>query len=198
MEYIFGEDAEDEINRARNGLFLPLLVEKAYEAHRITIVPDGPQTIPQDYKFLVLDKGGTLELACATNKTFFKDLHGQRLRFQPGNNFRPRAQYLYFRYVLTMLVHLRSRNAKQGTHSQQLPETEMPELSRIWATEGKYLRKNLILALIEGTGHKLSAEDTESILQHSSKDVAADEVEEAKKSMENLDLAESDDESTED
>jgi hypothetical protein len=26
MEYIFGEDAEDEINKARNGLFLPPLV----------------------------------------------------------------------------------------------------------------------------------------------------------------------------
>jgi hypothetical protein len=29
-----------------------------YDSHRITIVPGGPQTVPQDYKFLVLDKGG--------------------------------------------------------------------------------------------------------------------------------------------
>jgi HNH endonuclease len=48
MEYIFGEDAEDEINRARNGLFLTPLVDRAYDAHQITIVPDGPQTVPQD------------------------------------------------------------------------------------------------------------------------------------------------------
>ncbi|KAN0070307.1 hypothetical protein V8E54_011888 [Elaphomyces granulatus] len=182
MDYIFGEDAEDELNRARNGLFLPPLVEKAYDAHQITIVPDGPQT-----PALKDDR-----------ETPFKDLHGRRLRFQPGNNFRPRARYLYFRYVLAMLVHFRSRQVKQGTHNQQLPETEMPELSRVWATEGKYLRKNLILAFIEGIGHGLSAEDTESILQHSSEDVTANEADEAKKSMEDLDLAESDDEDTED
>ena len=168
MDYIFGEDAEDELNRARNGLFLPLLVEKAYDAHQITIVPDGPQTVPQDYKFLVLDKGGLWNQPALKDETPFKDLHGRRLRFQPGNNFRPRARYLYFRYVLAMLAHFRSRQVKQGTHNQQLPETEMPELSRVWATEGKYLRKNLILAFIEGIGHGLSAEDTESILQHSS------------------------------
>jgi hypothetical protein len=57
----------------------------------------------------------------------------------------------------------------------------MPELPRVWATEGKYLRKSLILAFIEGIGHELSAEDTESILQHSLKDVTADEVEAIRK-----------------
>ena len=94
-----------------------------------------------------------------------------------------------------MLVHFRSRQVKQGTHNQQLPETEMPELSRVWTTERKYLRKNLILAFIEGIGYRLSAE----ILQHSSEfeDVAANEADEAKKSMEGLDLVESDDEGTE-
>jgi hypothetical protein len=71
----------------------------------------------------------------------------------------------------------------------------MPKLLRVWATEGKHLRKNLILAF-EGIRHELSTKDTESILQHSSKDVAADKVEEAKKSMQGLDLAESDDEGT--
>ncbi|KAN0079559.1 hypothetical protein V8E54_004773 [Elaphomyces granulatus] len=195
MDYIFGEDAEDELNTARNGLFLPTLVEKAYDKHQITIVPDGPQTDPQDYKFLVLDKGGLWNQPTAQDeKTPFSVLHNRRLRFQPGNNFRPRARYLYFRYVLAMLIHFRSRQAKQGSHNQQLPETEMPELSRVWATEGKYLRKNLILAFIEGIGHGLSAEDTESILRHSSEDVAANEADKAKKSMEGLDLAGSDNE----
>ena len=199
MDYIFGEDAEDELNTARNGLFLPKLIEKAYDKHQITIVPDGPQTVPQDYKLLVLDRGGLWnQPALLQDETPFSVLHGRKLRFQPGNPFRPRARYLYFRYVLAMLVHFRSRQVKQGSHNQQLPETEMPELSRVWATEGKYLRKNLILAFIEGIGHGLSAEDTESILRHSSEDVAANEADEAKKSMEGLDLAESDDEDIED
>jgi hypothetical protein len=73
----------------------------------------------------------------------------------------------------------------------------MPELSRVWATEGKYFRKNLILTFIEGLGHELSAEDAESMLQHSSKDVTVDEVVEARRSMEYLDLPDSDDEGEE-
>jgi hypothetical protein len=98
----------------------PPLFEKAYDSHQITIVPDGPQTIPQDYKFLVWDRGGRWNQPALQDRTPFKAFHGQRLRFQPGNSFRPRARYLYFRYILAMMVHLRYRNVKQGTHDQQL------------------------------------------------------------------------------
>ena len=53
--------------------FLPLLVEKANDAHQITIVSDGPQTVPQDYKFLVLDKGGLWNQPALQDETPFKD-----------------------------------------------------------------------------------------------------------------------------
>jgi hypothetical protein len=197
MDYIFGEDAEDEINRARNGLFLPSGVEKSYDAHRLVIVPDGPQTVPQDYKFLVLDKTGLWNQPAFQDNTPFKDLHGRKLRFQPGNNFRPRARYLYFRYILAMLVNFRSRSVKHGTHKLQLPETEMPELSRVWATEGKYLRKNVIRAFIEGIGHELPPEDTQNMLQHADGEITADEIQAARNSMEGLDLGEDGDDEDE-
>ncbi|KAN0083805.1 hypothetical protein V8E54_002893 [Elaphomyces granulatus] len=45
------------------------------------------------------------------------------------------------------MVHLDSRIPKREAGNAR-PTVEMPELSRVWATEGKYLRKNLILALI--------------------------------------------------
>jgi hypothetical protein len=50
---------------------------------------------------------------------------------------------------------------------------------------------------LRGLGHELSAEDTESMLQHSSKDVTVDEVEETRRSIEDLDLADSADEGEE-
>ena len=70
----------------------------------------------------------------------------------------------------------------------------MPELSRVWATEGKYLRKNLILALIEGIGHEQPTADVENLLQHVAGDMGTDEVKEVRKSMEGLNLADEDDE----
>jgi hypothetical protein len=49
------------------------------------IVPDGLQTVPQDYQFLVLDKAHLWNNTALRDETPFKDLHGRRLRFQPGN-----------------------------------------------------------------------------------------------------------------
>ncbi len=39
MTYVFRSDAEHEINRAQNGLFLHSGVEKAFDKHFLTIVP---------------------------------------------------------------------------------------------------------------------------------------------------------------
>jgi hypothetical protein len=193
MDYIFGEDAEDEINRARNGLFLPPVVEEAYDAHQVVIVPDEPQADPPEYKFLVVDKTGLWKApALMDGKTTFEHLHERRLQFQPGNKFRPRARYLYFRYILAMLVLLRSRNTKHGIHKMLLPEFDMPQLSRVWATRGKYLRKNLIHAFIEGIGHELPPEDSENMLEHAAGEIATNEAEAARNSVEGLDLTQSD------
>ncbi|PGH15590.1 hypothetical protein AJ79_02372 [Helicocarpus griseus UAMH5409] len=141
------------------------IIWSAFDKHQLVIVPDSVKTTPQEYKFLVLDKSGLWEAAASFDGSLkFRDIHGQRVRFQPGNSFRPRARYLYFKYVLATLVQLRKRNIKYGTHTIELPDIEMPELPRVWATEGKYLRKNLILAFIEGIGHELPQNDTLSLL----------------------------------
>lgn len=190
MTYIFGEEAEDEINRARNGLFLPPEVEPAFDKHEIVIVPDGVQTTPQDYRIIVLDKSGRWEYPAFPGGDPWKDLHGKKLRFQPGNNFRPRSRYLYFHYIVSMLIHYRNRNVKHGTHSVELPEANMPELSKLWATEGKYLRKNVMLAFIEGLGHELLP--SEDVLGHADDDIPDNEGEAATKGIEELDLVSSD------
>ncbi|PGH11410.1 hypothetical protein AJ79_04911 [Helicocarpus griseus UAMH5409] len=81
MDYIFGEDAKDSINTAENGLLLPHRVLEAFDEHQLAIVPDGPHSTPQNYKFLILDS--SLWDVMVYNDITFKDLHGGKLQFQP-------------------------------------------------------------------------------------------------------------------
>ncbi|KAK2814105.1 hypothetical protein FQN50_000509 [Emmonsiellopsis sp. PD_5] len=194
MDYIFGEQAEGQLNSARNGLFLHPDIKNAFDKHQVVVVPDGPQTTPQEYKFLVLENG--LFDCCPTvnSDLKYKDLHGRRLRFQPDNPFRPRACYLYFHYLQAVLERIRSRNSAHGTQSSN---RDMLELLSLWTIQGKYLRKNLILAFIEAVGHGLPDEGKQDMLKHSNAEVAPDELARAKWSVERLDL-DSDDEDDDD
>ncbi|MCJ1466017.1 hypothetical protein MMC07_004636 [Pseudocyphellaria aurata] len=58
MTYLFGEDADGEISKAANGLFLPFDVEEKLDRYQVVIVPCETETKPQEWKFLVLDRGG--------------------------------------------------------------------------------------------------------------------------------------------
>lgn len=167
MTYTFGEDAKDEINRAQNGLFLPIAVEEAYDRYLLTIVPCEEETSPQEWKILVLDRGGLWNSPAnflGVGK-HFGDLHQKRLEFQPGNSFRPRARYFYFQYVMAMLKIGRSKTAEKAGISGHMSELTTPALTKVWATQGRYLRENMIRAFIEGIGHDAPDVD-EEMMKH--------------------------------
>lgn len=105
MNYIFGEKFKGEMNMAQNGLFLPHDVERAFDRHQVIIVPYKQETTPQEWQFLVLDRGGLWKtsLSILGQGCTFADLHGRQLLFELNHSFRPRVRFLYFHYVLTIL-----------------------------------------------------------------------------------------------
>jgi hypothetical protein len=172
MTYIFGEETEEEINCARNGLFLQPEIEKAFDRHQLTIVPAKGEAVPQEWQILVLDHGGLWKTPILGGDTTFGDLHHRVLKFQPGNNYRPRARFFYFHYVMTMLKIGRSKEVEKQGISAYVPEATTTSLSKVWATQGRYLRENMIRAFIEGIGHEDPGDfDPTELLNHAKKDL---------------------------
>ncbi|MCJ1426394.1 hypothetical protein MMC29_004297, partial [Sticta canariensis] len=167
MSYIFGDDAKDEINKASNGLFLHGTVEEAFDRHKIVIVPCEGETKPQEWKFLVLDRGGTMGFPITS---FGNGLH-RKLIFEPAHSFRPRARYLCFHYVMAMLRVGRGKQAAKAGVTSHMPELTSPALSTVWATQGRYLRESMIRAFIEGIGHEDTDAETDEILSHAMNDL---------------------------
>src|SRR5437016_1259602 len=102
MTYIFGPEAEYEMNSAKNGLFLPRVIEEAFDKYQLVIAPADADSKPREWKFLVLDRSGLWNVEAVPRTTFGK-LHQSRLRFPDRIAFRPRARYLYFQYIMAML-----------------------------------------------------------------------------------------------
>ncbi|MCJ1462585.1 hypothetical protein MMC07_001187 [Pseudocyphellaria aurata] len=153
MTYIFGEDAKGELNKAANGLFLHGVFEEQFDRHKIVIVP---------YR-------GLWNSPLGAGKTF-ADLHQQKLIFEPNHPFRPRARYLFFHYVMAMLQLGRGQKAEKAGMTSDMPELSTPATSRVWATQGRYLRKNMIRAFIEGIGHEDTDAETSNMLSHAMDD----------------------------
>jgi hypothetical protein len=154
---LFYIEAQDETNRAAKGLFLQYSVEQAFDHHQLIIVPRGEETKPQEWKFLILDKEGLIntKLDFSVVKTF-ADLHERKLIFQPGNELRARARYLYFHYILAMLKLGRRIKEGRAQITAHMPELTTPALTKVCATQGRYFKKNMIRAFIEGTAHDSS------------------------------------------
>lgn len=174
MTYIFGKDAEDEINKAANGLFLPGVIEHALARHKIAIVPCEGETDPQEWKWIVLDQGGQwyVPLEVLSETSTFADLHQRKLIFQPGNSFRPRARYLYFHYAMAILRTERGKNTATAGRGQYMPESTTPAIDQVWATPGRYLRESMTRAFIEGIGHEDPNDGgAEEMLSHAMEDL---------------------------
>ena len=108
MTYILGKDAKGEIKKAPNGLFCtsqPGLAGQVFDRHIRIVVPCETKTKPQDWKFLILGRGGLQNSLLKTlgKDCTFADLHQRKLIFESANSFRPSARYLYFHYVMAML-----------------------------------------------------------------------------------------------
>lgn len=168
MTYIFGEEVKGELNMASNGLFLPGSVEGAFDNHQVIIVPCETETKPQEWRFLVLDRGGLWKtpLKILGPGCTFADLHGRQLAFEPNHPFRPRARYLYFHYVMAILRLGRAEKQRKAGVTRYMPELTAPAVSRVWAMQGRYLSQNIMRAFIEGIGHEDTTDEADEMLSH--------------------------------
>ncbi|KAM5441773.1 hypothetical protein MferCBS31731_003033 [Microsporum ferrugineum] len=193
MAYVFGPDAKGEINCPRNGLLLPTELERTFDDHRVVIVPaESHPDGPREWKFLVLDRSG-LWNSTVHGPHKYSDIHQQRLIFP--NNVRPRARYLYFHYLCSM-IYLFRQDKRTGVVRSDLPDSEIPELTRAWGSHGSYLRDCLISGFIDELGHELPEGLKEDMRSNSFSSQSENELEEVVNSLDDLDL-DSDDESDE-
>ncbi|KAK2768405.1 hypothetical protein FQN54_000260 [Arachnomyces sp. PD_36] len=176
MLYIFGGDAQGEINTARNGLWLPRGFEREFNRHAVVIVPArAVERKRRQWKILVLDESirdtwAGLDEDPAT----FGEIHGRRLNFR--TDAQPRARYFYFHYLCAMIKLSRQENAS------------LDEVSRAWVSEGSYLRENVMRAFIDYLGHEITPAQSERMLQHSSEGIAPDEMEQCAKALDDMEL----------
>ncbi|KAL7625537.1 hypothetical protein AAE478_004757 [Parahypoxylon ruwenzoriense] len=192
MDIIFGDGAREEIMTAANGLFLCPDIEKALELGYIAIVPDvrlesdtneDPATDlhmrrqyvkdwensnPKEYKVIVLDKSNglknklqaMLEYPQVYNIKSVEDLDGRRLQFR--TNFRPRARYMWWTY-LNSVVNLSYRyKSTRGIGVDK--EVELG--NRYWGTRGKYVKRNQLQGFVEHLGQDIESISSSSIMEH--------------------------------
>lgn len=183
MSYIFGSDADGEINTAKNGLFLPKRIESAFDSHQITIVPLGPDNL-QQWKLFVIDRTG-LWNAKVLGAMRFSDIHNMELKFPPNATL-PRARYFYFHYMMAMLIQGRKDQKSRACVKDGLEEASTPELARVWATKGRYLREHMIRGFIEGLGHAVP--DAEQTLVSYIDDTIPESPEALLECMDDIDL----------
>lgn len=189
MTYIFGKDAKGELNSARNALWLPNPFEVQFDQHRVVMVPAGPiGSNPRTWKVVVVDGG--IRNSKAYDGVTFGEINGKKLVFTTDDQ--PRARYLYFHYLCAMLRRSRlKQNKGQPMHTS--PDVTMPELSRVWGSEGSYLRENIIQGFIEALAHEIPDDAVQRIRSHTSEGIASDEGERWVDALEYMEL-ETDDE----
>ncbi|KAG0153309.1 hypothetical protein PDIDSM_5159 [Penicillium digitatum] len=78
-------------------------------------------------------------------------LDGRPLRFR--SNFRPAARYLYFHYCIQIL-RMCWQHSSQGRSSQAAALLQLEKGNPFWGTVGRYLPRNMLLALVEEMGHE--------------------------------------------
>lgn len=190
--YIFGKDARDEINTARNGLWMPAYIEQSFDHHQIVIVPDdtSPNRSPREWKMLVLDR--SLWNIVAFSGTTYAQLHNRKLSFRTES--RPRARYFYFHFLISMIIRSRTKG-NRGILPHEPPEYTTPSLSRAWGSEGSFLRENVIRGFIEELGHEIPPSTKHEMLGHSNQGIAEDEIQRMNKNIKamNLESEESED-----
>lgn len=138
MEQVFGLESAGDLFSYRNGLLLPTYLERKVDKGLVVIVPKG-ELIERRWKIRVLDKS---ILNQKLRGISWIDLDDTELKFR--NEARPSARYLYFLYAVAVLKKAQKSNqAWQDDHGKY-----------IWATQGKYISKNILITLGEAIGHK--------------------------------------------
>ncbi|KAE8164545.1 hypothetical protein BDV40DRAFT_298344 [Aspergillus tamarii] len=161
MDAIFGKTSEPELFSARNGLLISYVIEKYFDDGKLVIVPDLPER-PQVAELLAWLKGEAREYKIRIidmtwdkldrrplpeSPLRYRDLDGRKLQFR--TSFRPAARYLYFHYCLQVLRRAWRFNQDKTADVYLRDEMGKP----FWGTPGRYLPKNMLLALVDELGH---------------------------------------------
>ncbi|KAJ9318384.1 hypothetical protein DTO271D3_1046 [Paecilomyces variotii] len=165
MDAIFGKQSSPELFSEKNGLIISTVIEKVLDTGVLVIVPDLPDKPTQkvltrwlnqdirDFKIRIIDREWSkLDHGIEEKDSGIKwrDLDNRKLKFI--GKFRPAARYLYFHYCLQVL-----RRAWRAGPGQHAAFTLKDELGKpIWATPGRYIPRNMLLAFVEELGHEHS------------------------------------------
>ena len=155
MTEIFGEGAG--LNSIYNAIMMASEAEKHFDKGNFVIVPNveerSPaaislwhQSSPKSFKIRVVDPDakGMNDFVNGEGTKRFRELDGKVVEFRGA---RPWARFLYYHYCVTML--------RRCWNQQQKPWVPADELGKpFWATTGPYIRKNMLLALVEEMGHE--------------------------------------------
>ena len=178
MTAIFGEtkmlkDKSDptkgtsELYRAVNGILWSQAAETRFSLGYFVVVPDlddnatpaevqAWQEMPvKEYRIRVLRPNAQKmkEPIVPGEPKTWRDLDGKRLDFGE-KKFRPRARYVYWTYISTMLKHAfnRKREAQANLPFTQIASQEVGK--KYWGSTGSYIKKSQLLGFVEEMGHQ--------------------------------------------
>ncbi|CAG8395724.1 unnamed protein product [Penicillium salamii] len=164
MDAIFGKKKHPELFSPRNGILVSIFIEEHLDSGKLVIVPDLEdrpkiadligwlKTPVRNLKMRVLDSNwNKLETQITRDLPLkYKDLDNRRLNFK--TDFRPAAKYLYFHYVIQLLRYAWQSDSQGGEQAIRIMKGEQGK--PYWGTPGRYLPKNMLLALVEELGHE--------------------------------------------
>lgn len=166
MDAIFGKTRPGELFSPRNGLLMCRKLERYFDAGKFVIVPDVPNvqenalvsTVkswlsrePREYRVRIIDPDWEMneQQISRWGELTYGQLEGRKLRFR--SSFRPAARYLYFHYCVQML-RMCWQHSSQGKSSQAAAILRAEKGRPFWGTAGRYLPRNMLLALVEEMG----------------------------------------------
>ncbi|KAJ5273618.1 hypothetical protein N7478_008743 [Penicillium angulare] len=170
MNAIFGKKKDSELFSPRNGVLISRQIEEVFDIGKLAIVPWLPDNNgfkfealkhwldceQREYQMKVLDlKWDRLrDQVTPYHPLTFQDLDGRKLHFL--GPARPAARYVYFHYCIQVLRSAWQMNEAKNSHgAAKLLEDENGK--PFWGTPGRYLPKNMLLALVEELGHDYEA-----------------------------------------
>ncbi|KAJ5406619.1 hypothetical protein N7465_007903 [Penicillium sp. CMV-2018d] len=148
MDAIFGKTRPEELFSPRNGLLICSKIERYFDAGKFVIVPDIPSVQENAWVSTVKD-----QRISRWRELTYGQLEDRKLRFRSSS--RPAARYLYFHYCVQIL-RMCWQHSSQGKSSQAAAILQAEKGKPVWGSAGRYVPRNMLLALVEEMGHEYS------------------------------------------
>ncbi|CAI7622932.1 unnamed protein product [Penicillium viridicatum] len=161
MDAIFGKTRPEELFSPRNGLIMCSKIERYFDAGNVqenawvSTVKGWLVREPREYRVRLIDPDWEMKdrRISRGRELTYGQLEDRKLRFR--SSFRPAARYLYFHYCVQIL-RMCWQHSSQGKSSQAAAILQAEKGKPVWGSAGRYLPRNMLLALIEEMGHEYS------------------------------------------